>query len=119
MIAGIITSTPSMASRAMPASSMARLLASSVKPIVLTPCSLPKREVPTPTIAYLPDRFIGEGSRDLGIEGSSRRSSLPPRSLDPLIPRSLVFQSPVSIDCLNAKIRSGESSKTEGSSQPV
>src|SRR5262245_21805610 len=53
MTAGIITSTASIASRAMPACSIARLLASSVKPIALTPCSLLKREVPTPTIAYL------------------------------------------------------------------
>src|SRR5262249_39426269 len=38
----------------MPASSMARLLAWMVKPMALTPCSLPKREVPTPTMAQVP-----------------------------------------------------------------
>src|SRR6185369_7924035 len=65
MTAGIITSTPSMASRATPASSIARLLASSVKPMALTPCSLPKREFPTPTIAYLSVRVIRQSGRPL------------------------------------------------------
>src|SRR5215472_11298528 len=37
----------------MPASVMARLLASRVNPIALTPCSLPKRDVPTPTMAQV------------------------------------------------------------------
>src|SRR5258707_11715855 len=83
MIAGIMTSTPSMASPAraqsMPASSMARLLASSVKPIVLTPWSFPKRDVAAPTMAYRPLRLAittedrGQTTEDRGQRTDDRR----------------------------------------------
>ena len=49
--AGIRARTPSIASRATPQSSIARLAASSVKPIVLVPGSFPKRDRPTPAMA--------------------------------------------------------------------
>src|SRR5262249_10401992 len=49
---GIATSTASRSSRAMPQSSMARLAASSAKPIALVPGSLPKRDRPIPAMAY-------------------------------------------------------------------
>src|SRR4029077_5559769 len=52
--AGMRTSTPSIESRSMPQSSIARFAASSVKPIALVPGSFPKRERPMPAIAQRP-----------------------------------------------------------------
>src|SRR3989442_2717276 len=51
IMVGMRTRTPSMSSRETPQSSMARLEASRVKPIELTPGSLPKRDSPMPATA--------------------------------------------------------------------
>src|SRR5437870_9368046 len=59
--AGMRANTPSIASRATPASSIARLAASSVKPMVLVPGSLPKRERPMPAMAWRSRSRLGSG----------------------------------------------------------
>src|SRR5262245_6783796 len=58
MMAGIIIKTPSASSCDSPASSSARLLASRVNPIVLTPWSFPKRDAAAPTRAQVSLRFF-------------------------------------------------------------